>query len=146
MDNLVIKIFIEMHEMSKTNEICKLMKEHKLDFLDGKKSLHISEALTIIISFHISKCKDFKAFYKSVFSEKNSDWSYAFPLVPSYERLIEIKNSLKAILEIAMNKFFENNIPEGEDIKAFADSFSIETVKMVRRHHFNFTYCLFSQR
>lgn len=134
MDNLVIKIFIEMYEMSQTNEIQGQIKEHKLDFLDGKKSLHISEALTIIISFHISKCKDFKAFYKSVFLEKNSDWSYAFPLVPSYERLIEIKNNIKSILEIAMNKFFENNIPDGEDFKAFADSFSIETVKMARRH------------
>ena len=50
------------------------------------RQLSLSETMTILVSFHISNCRNFKAFYLDVVSNY---WQEAFPNLVSYSRFIE---------------------------------------------------------
>lgn len=51
-----------------------------------KKSLCLSEIITILIAFHQNHYRNFKHFY---LNQVKGDWHSAFPSIPSYQRFIE---------------------------------------------------------
>ena len=53
---------------------------------DRRKKLGLSEIMTILISFHTSGCRNFKAFYLNIVSQY---WQNAFPNLVSYQRFID---------------------------------------------------------
>ena len=50
------------------------------------RQLSLSETMTILVSFHISNCRNFKAFYLSIVKHY---WRNYFPNLVSYQRFIE---------------------------------------------------------
>ena len=51
-----------------------------------RRSLSLSEIMTILIAFHQSSCRNFKAYYQE---KVQTEWADAFPGLVSYQRFIE---------------------------------------------------------
>jgi hypothetical protein len=51
-----------------------------------KRSLCLSEIMTILVAFHQTNYRNFKYFY---LNQVKQQWSHAFPGLPSYQRFIE---------------------------------------------------------
>ena len=85
---------------------------------DRQKRLRLSEIMTILISFHTSGCRNFKAFYLNVVSRY---WHNAFPNLVSYQRFIEwIPSTL-----IPLNVYLQSRLGTSTGI-GFIDSTSIK--------------------
>ena len=96
MKDTLTEIFCEI------DDFCKLKKDIEIKLLSDKskknypKMLTLSEVMTILVFFHISKYRDFKTYYL-YFVKGNL--SQEFPRLPSYNRFIElIKDSVIPLL------------------------------------------------
>lgn len=118
-----------------TDEYCKFFEKQFLNefgynlLTDGRgirnKSicLSVSEIMTILIYYHLSGYKTFKAYYT-----KSHELKGAFRL-PSYNRFIELQKKVALPLELFMQLIMMNN---NRDEISFVDSFSLKVSHIKR--------------